>query len=132
MWHVLIDQNPSDMPWKQLIGTRAETYVKEWLAKKGFRLIRLNWHCSYGEIDIIASLFGQLHFISVATKNSNGLKLPVEGMTRKKMLCCKQVAQKYLEKYPEWKKIVFDIMAIDNIRENEPKEIVLIENIRTV
>lgn len=118
------------MPWKNLIGTRGESTVREWLTRKGFSLINFNWNCSYGEVDIIASLFDQLHFIAVATRqNSNGL--PKEGITRKKMLSCRQAAQQYLERHPRWKHIIFDVLAVQQ-GEEAAGDIVLISDIKTV
>ena len=116
---------PTCMPWKQFIGTAGEVRVKKWLSKKGFQLININWNSSYGEIDIIASFFDQLHFIAVTTKNCTESGLPAEGVTRKKMLSCKQAAQKYLERHPRWKKVIFDILAIEPAEE-EAKEFILI------
>jgi putative endonuclease len=118
------------MPWNQLIGTDGEMRVKEWLSSKGYQLINFSWNCSYGEIDIIASFFDQLHIIAVTTKTFTQNGLPAEGVTRKKMLSCKQAAQKYLERHPRWKKVMFDVMAISPT-ENE-QEIILLKDIRTV
>lgn len=118
------------MPWKQFIGTKGETRVKEWLSKKGFQLINMSWNSSYGEIDIIASFFDQLHFIAVTTKNCTESGLPAEGVTRKKMLSCKQAAQKYMERHPRWKKVIFDILAIEPAEE-ESKEFILITDVQT-
>lgn len=115
------------MPWNQLIGTNGEMRVKEWLSSKGFRLHNLCWNCAYGEIDIIASFLDQLHFIAVTTKTFAQNGLPAEGITRKKMLSCKQAAQKYLERHPRWKKVIFDVMAVSPT-ENE-QEIILLKDV---
>jgi putative endonuclease len=120
------------MPWNHLIGIAQELRVKKWLSQKGFKLISLNWNCSYGEVDIIASFFDQLHFIAVATKKCAENALPSEGITRKKMLACKQAAQKYMDHHPRWKKIIFDVLAISPEEELETREFILIENIRTI
>lgn len=119
------------MSWKQLIGTKREMRVKEWLSKKGFRLINLNWNSSYGEIDIIASLFDQLHIFAVTTKTCTESGLPVEGITRKKMLSCKQATQKYIERHPRWKKVIFNVLAIDPAEE-ESKEFILIKEVPAI
>ena len=119
------------MPWKQLIGTTRETRVKEWLLKKGFQLINFNWRSSYGEIDIIASFFDQLHFIAVTVKTPTRSGLPAEGITRKKMMSCKQAAQKYLERHPRWKKVIFDVLAVETGDEDDT-EILLMQDIHTL
>jgi putative endonuclease len=120
------------MPWKQLIGTNGEVRVKQWLSKKGFQLINLNWNCCYGEIDIIASFFDQLHFIAVTTRTCTETGLPVEGITRKKMLSCKQAAQKYMERHPRWKKVIFDVLAISPDKKDASDEIILLKDIRAI
>jgi Holliday junction resolvase-like predicted endonuclease len=107
------------MPWKQFIGTNGETRVKEWLSKKGFQLINMSWNSSYGEIDIIASFFDQLHFIAVTTKNAVNRVYLRKVLPEKKMLSCKQAAQKYMERHPRWKKVIFDILAIEPAEENQ-------------
>jgi putative endonuclease len=118
------------MAWNQIVGIDGELRVKEWLTTKGFRLINLSWNCPYGEIDIIASFLDQLHIIAVTTKTFAQNGLPAEGVTRKKMLSCKQAAQKYLEHHPRWNKVIFDVMAISPT-ENE-QEIILLKDVRTV
>ncbi len=118
------------MPWNQLVGQNGEMRVRHWLSSKGFRLITLSWNCSYGEIDIIASFLDQLHIIAVTTKTFAQNGLPAEGVTRKKMLSCKQAAQQYLERHPRWKKVIFDVMAISPT-ENE-QEIILLKDIKAV
>lgn len=117
------------MPWNQLIGTDGETRVRQWLASKGFRLINFGWNSSYGEIDIIASFLDQLHIIAVTTKTFAQYGLPAEGITRKKMLSCKQAAQQYLERHPRWKKVIFDVMAISPTENDQ--EIILLKDIQT-
>lgn len=118
------------MPWNQQIGTKGEVRTKEWLTKKGFSLINQNWSCCDGEVDIIASFLDQLHFIAVATKACTESGLPVQGITRKKMLSCKQAAQKYLERHPRWGEIIFDVLAISFAKE-DTTEFILIKDIRT-
>ena len=119
------------MPWNQISGTPAELRVKEWLAKKSFSLINQNWRSCYGEIDIIASFMDQLHFIVVTTMTCTEKGLPAQGITRKKMLACKQAAQKYLERHPLWKKIIFDVLAIPDAKE-EAAEPILIKNVQPI
>jgi len=120
------------MSWNHLAGTPRELRVRKWLSQKGFQLINMNWNCSYGEVDIIASLFDQLHFIAVTTKHCTESGLPAEGITRKKMLACKQAAQKYLEHHPRWQKIIFDVLAIAPTEQEESKEFILIKDVRTI
>lgn len=118
------------MPWNQLIGTKGEVHIKEWLSKKGFNLINQNWTCCHGEVDIIATFFDQLHFIAVTAKHCAESGLPRQGITRKKMLSFRQAAQNYLERHPRWNDIVFDVLTVSVAKEDNP-EFIIIENIRT-
>lgn len=115
------------MSWNQLIGENAESRVRAWLLSRGFKPINFSWNCPYGEIDIIASFLDQLHIIAVTTKTFTQNGLPAEGVTRKKMLSCKQAAQQYLERHPRWKKVIFDVMAISPTENRQ--EIILLENV---
>lgn len=118
------------MPWNQLIGTKGEMRTKEWLTKKGFSLINQNWSCCYGEVDIIASFLDQLHFIAVTTKACAESGIPVQAITRKRMLSFKEAAQKYLERHQGWKEIIFDVLTISLAKE-DTTDFILIKDIRT-
>jgi putative endonuclease len=43
-----ISPNPRD------IGTLGENFVAEWLQQQGWEILHRQWHCRWGEIDIIA------------------------------------------------------------------------------
>jgi len=118
------------MPWNQLIGAKGELRTKEWLAKKGFNLINQNWSCCHGELDIIASFLDQLHFIMVTTKSCADTGVPVQGITRKRMLSFKEAAQKYIDRHPRWQEIIFDVLTISVAKEDKA-EFILIQDIRT-
>ena len=117
------------MPWNQLIGTQDEVLTKEWLAQKGFSLINQNWSCCHGEVDIIASFFDQLHFIVVTTKACAESGLPVQGITRKRMMSFKEAAQKYIARHPRWSRVIFDVLTISIAKEETA--FILTEDIRT-
>lgn len=121
-----LSYKPLNMAWKQLLGASGEERVKEWLSRRGFQLVNMDWNCAYGEIDIIASFLGQLHCIVVAAKTCTASGLPVEGITRKKMLACKQAAHKYLERHPRWKKVIFDVLAV-----SPEQEIILLKDVKS-
>ena len=51
-------------------GRFGEKCVAKLLQKKGFTVVAANWHCRYGEIDIIAAKSGVTVFIEVKTIRS--------------------------------------------------------------
>ena len=100
------------MFWNQLIGKKREVLTREWLMDKGFILINQNWQCCYGELDIIASCFDQLHFIVVAIKAYGEWEASIQCLTRRRMQSCIEAAQKYLERHPKWREATFSLLTI--------------------
>lgn len=48
------DSNSPSSPNSRDIGTLGENLVAEWLQQKGWEILHRQWHCRWGEIDIIA------------------------------------------------------------------------------
>jgi putative endonuclease len=119
------------MQLDQFREEKIELRVLNWLAEKGFELIRRNWQYCHSEVDIIASRFDKLHFIGITTMNYPEDGLPTHGVTRRKMLSILQASQQYLKRNPEWKEAVIDILTVTLVSE-EPKDCILIKNIKMV
>ncbi len=100
------------MSWNQIVGRRREVLTREWLMDKGFILINQNWQCCYGELDIIASCFDQLHFIVVGIKAYGAWGASIQDVTRRRMQSCIEAAQKYLQRHPEWREATFSSLTI--------------------
>ena len=80
--------------------------------KKGYTILACNWKYGRKEIDIIASLDNILHFIEVKTRRGHGFGMPEEQVTRKKLKNIKTAAEAYLEIFPQWRRVQFDIVSI--------------------
>jgi putative endonuclease len=52
-----------------------ERLAAGWLEARGYQIIATNWHCAYGEADLI--------FVEVKTRRGDGLGAPEEGAAAK-------------------------------------------------
>jgi putative endonuclease len=109
------------------IGRYGEKIAGEWLIANGFALLCRNWRYGRKEIDLIASKQGILHIIEVKTRRGKAFGQPEEQVNRRKLAYLKAAAEAYLEENPQWRKIQFNILAI-NLQPGHT-EIILLEDI---
>jgi len=93
-------------------GKKGEDLAVEYLEKLGFNVLHRNWRYRRSEIDIIASLQNVLHFIEVKTRTSLQFGYPEEGVTRRKIEMLLKAGVAYCYKFPGWKIIQYDVLAI--------------------
>ncbi len=109
-------------------GKLGEQMASQYLLKNGFVILHNNWRHSHWEVDIIASLKGVLHFIEVKTRRTKQFGYPEDDVTKKKVANLINASEEFLFLYPEWKRIQFDILSINLLR-NEPAEFFFIEDV---
>ena len=110
-------------------GIRGEKIARDFLKKRGFRILETNYRCSRGEIDIVASHRDYLVFIEVRTRSSDEYGSPEESITRTKKKRLKLAALHYLgshNDFPELWRI--DVVAIELDEGGKPLRITLIDN----
>lgn len=112
----------------QQIGKIGEDLACRHLAEKDYQILERNWRFSRYEVDIIAQRGDILHIIEVKTRTSMHFGYPEDNLGRQKLKFLARAADAYLEQYPQWKKIQFDVVAI-SIKKNSTTEIVLLEDI---
>jgi putative endonuclease len=66
------------------VGNKGERLARDFLKKKGYRIVETNFHCREGEIDIIAKKKDYLVFIEVRTKTGADFGSPEESVTSAK------------------------------------------------
>lgn len=111
------------------VGILGEKLAKDFLKKKGYRIIETNYRSPEGEIDIVASHGDFLVFVEVRTKTSLEFGSPEESITPAKMERIKATAAYYQQAHsnlpPQWR---IDVVAIELHPKGKPSRIELIEN----
>ncbi len=79
------------------IGKYGEDLAKNFLIKKGYEILELNFRYSrLAEIDIIAKKDKTIHFVEVKTRTGENFGTPFEAINKKKMLSIIKCANYYL------------------------------------
>lgn len=81
------------------LGKTGENKAVEYLDKKGYRIVRRNYRCRAGEIDVIAIDGDTLCFIEVKTRTSLRHGTPAEAVDWRKLEHIKRAASVYMGRY---------------------------------
>jgi putative endonuclease len=99
---------------KHFIGRVGEDYAAKFLSESGLIVIKRNYRCPKGEIDIIAQDTQDLIFIEVRTRSSAVKGWGEESITALKRQRLQAIASYYLleQGYSVWPRIRFDLVAL--------------------
>ena len=110
-------------------GIRGEKLAKDFLKKRGYRIVETNYRCPEGEIDIVAKHKDSLAFVEVRTKTSLEFGSPEESITPTKKERMRATASHYRQTHNDlpllWR---IDFVAVELNQEGKPSRIELIEN----
>ncbi len=110
-------------------GIRGEKLARDFLKKRGYRILETNYRCPEGEIDIVAKHKDSLVFIEVRTKTSLEFGSPEESITPAKQARMRATAYRYQQTHNDlpllWR---IDMVAVELNRKGELWRIELIEN----
>lgn len=96
------------------VGAAGEALAARALTGRGYHLITRNWHCRYGELDIIAEDGDELVFVEVKTRRGSALGMPEEALTPTKRRRLLAAAQQYLMEHEMAERPYrFDVVAIE-------------------
>ncbi len=79
-------------------GKNGEMRVAAFLRKSGYRIVKRNYQCKYGEIDIIAEKGEYIVFVEVKTRKKNSLISPMESVNSFKQQRIIHTAEDYIVK----------------------------------
>lgn len=100
------------------IGHLAEKKVCAFLEAKGLKLLMRNYHCAFGEIDLIMRDAQEIVFIEVRTRSTTVYGSAIESVTLTKQRKLIKTATHYLQKQRWFDKVQcrFDIIGISEGR----------------
>lgn len=78
------------------LGRKGERLAAEFLKKRGYKILTLNYICKFGEIDIIALQKGILVFVEVKLRSSNNFGPPELSVNKRKRRQIINAAQAYI------------------------------------
>lgn len=96
---------------KQKVGAWGEDLAAAFLARQGFAIVERNFRTRWGEIDIIASRAGHLHFVEVKTRLGVGSGQPEEAIHYYKLSRIMQTAKLFLA----WRNPPFNDFQFDSV-----------------
>ena len=79
-------------------GKNGEDRVAAILRKNGYTVVKRNYQCRYGEIDIIASTLEYIIFVEVKTRKEGSMVSPSEAVNAPKRQRIMLTAQDYIVK----------------------------------
>ena len=95
-------------------GRQAEESATRYLQDKGYEVLARNYHCRYGEIDIVARDGETLVFIEVKARRSARFGSGLEAVTGGKIRKIARCAQDYLRwHHHEDEAMRFDVIAFE-------------------
>jgi putative endonuclease len=95
-------------------GRRGEEIAAEYLEGVGYRILRRNWRCRQGEIDIVAAEGDAVVVVEVKTRFGHGAGHPLEAVTPSKLARLRLLAGAWLLQNPDahGRSIQIDVIGI--------------------
>jgi putative endonuclease len=114
---------------KDVVGEYGEGLAAEHLRADGMQILDRRWRCSLGEVDIVAADAGCLVVCEVKTRRSVVAGVPVEAVTRQKLLRLRRLAAVWLAEHESgWPEVRIDVVAVLVPRRGAPE----VEHLRGV
>lgn len=100
---------------RQRQGREAEAAAQIFLEGKGLRLVAANYHCRYGELDLVMKDGATLVFVEVRERKHSRFGGAAASVTRSKQEKIIATAQHFLQHRPEFQRLAarFDVLAMD-------------------
>lgn len=94
------------------LGAYGEVLAAEYLKKHGYEILKRNFKCPFGEVDIIARLDDIVAFVEVKTRTSDYFGLPNEAVDKKRQQRYKNCVKYYFSGREIDVTVRFDIIEV--------------------
>lgn len=94
------------------LGVKGEILALEFLEKKGYTILEINWRFGKAEVDIIARHQNTLLIVEVKTRTGNQFGFPEESVGTEKQKNLAAAAEEYLERNNLDMDVRFDVVSI--------------------
>lgn len=108
-------------------GVKGEQIAEKFLLDKGYNILHRNWCHGKKEVDLIMQKEDVLIFVEVKTRSNFNFGFPEEAVTIRKQTFLKAAADAFLDTFPIYFKIQFDIISV-HLEKDIVKEIVHFED----
>ena len=101
------------------LGQWAEQQALGFLQAQGFFLIAMNYHCRYGEIDLIVEKDQELIFVEVKARSATQYAQSCETISLSKQKKIMKAALYFLNSHPEFQQFYcrFDVICFDSFQQ---------------
>lgn len=97
---------------KKLLGRYGEEQAANYLKKKKYKILGLNYNCRFGEVDIIARKGGYIAFVEVKLRKNADFAQAREFVTGQKQQRVITAAQFWLSQNPTEEQPRFDVIEV--------------------
>lgn len=99
---------------RKAIGDNAESLACKYLQERGLYLLKRNFHCRGGEIDLVMRHHDSLVFVEVRYRKRTDYGRAAETVSRSKQNRVIHCARVYLSKHGNWNTAArFDVVSIE-------------------
>lgn len=95
-----------------IVGAWGESLAADYLKKKKYKIVAMNYRSRFGELDIIAANKKFLAFVEVKLRKSDNFAAAAEFVDYRKQERLRSTAMMYLEEFPTNLQPRFDVIEI--------------------
>ena len=103
-------------------GDRGEALTAQYLRKRGYTLLAIQWRCRFGELDLVArDKKGTICFVEVKLRGTGAIGLPREFVDRRKQERLRAAAAAWLSTHDPDAPARFDVAEVYEETNGRPR-----------